>query len=94
MKGKTAFGIPIDIYKMTPKDKAAELIRRFSFERWEQMTDLEKLHTINICLMVADELADSVVSDLIVHDLTDEKSTEVVQYYYDVLNEIINFKNF
>ena len=79
---------------MTPKDKAAELIRRFSFERWEQMTNLEKLHTINICLMVADELADSVVSDLIVHDLTDEKSTEVVQYYYDVLNEIINFKNF
>jgi hypothetical protein len=79
---------------MTPKDKAAELIRRYSFERWDVMTDLEKLHTINICLMVADELGDCVVSDLLVHDLTDEKTTEVVQYYYDVLNEIINFKNF
>ena len=79
---------------MTPKDKAAELIQRYSFGRWEQMTKTEKLQTINICLMVADELADCVVSDLLVHDLTDEKSTEVVQYYYDVLNEIINFKNF
>jgi alpha/beta superfamily hydrolase len=78
---------------MTPKDKAAELIQRYSFGRWKVMTDAEKLHTINICLMVADELADCVVSDLLVHDLTDEKSTEVVQYYYDVLNEIINFKN-
>jgi len=79
---------------MTPKDKAAELIQRYSFGRWEQMTKTEKLQTINICLMVADELADCVVSDLLVHDLTDEKSTEVVQYYYDVLNEIINYKNF
>jgi hypothetical protein len=79
---------------MTPKDKAAELIQRYSFGRWEQMNKTEKLQTINICLMVADELADCVVSDLLVHDLTDEKSTEVVQYYYDVLNEIINYKNF
>lgn len=89
-----AFGTPKDIYEMTPKDKATELIQRYSFGRWEQMTDVEKLQTINICLMVADELADCVVSDLLVHDLTDEKSTEVVQYYYDVLNEIINYKNF
>lgn len=79
---------------MTPKQKAAELIQRYSFGRWEQMTDTEKLQTINICLMVADELSDSVCSDLLVHSLTDEKSTEVVQYYFDVLNEIINFKNF
>ena len=79
---------------MTPKDKAAELIQRYSFGRWEQMNKTEKLQTINICLMVADELADCVVSDLLVHDLTDEKSTEVVQYYYDVLNEIINYKNY
>lgn len=79
---------------MTPKDKAAELIRRYSFERWDEMTNVEKLQTINICLMVADELGDCVVSDLLVHDLTDEKSTEVVQYYFDVLNEIINYKNF
>lgn len=79
---------------MTPKDKAAELIRRYSFERWDVMTDLEKLHTINICLMVADELGDCVCSHLLVHHLTDDKTTEVVQYYYDVLNEIINFKNF
>jgi len=78
---------------MTPKDKAAELIRRYSFGRWEVMTKVEKLQTINYCLMVADELGDCVVSDLLVHDLTDEKSTEVVQYYFDVLNEIINFKN-
>ncbi len=89
-----AFGTPKDIYAMTPKDKAAELIQRYSFGRWEQMNKTEKLQTINICLMVADELADCVVSDLLVHDLTDEKSTEVVQYYYDVLNEIINYKNF
>ena len=94
MKVNKAFGTPIDIYAMTPKDKAAELIQRYSFGRWEQMTKTEKLQTINICLMVADELADCVVSDLLVHDLTDEKSTEVVQYYYDVLNEIINYKNF
>lgn len=79
---------------MTPKDKAAELIQRYSFGRWDVMTDVEKLQTINICLMVADELADSVCSHLLVHYLTDEKSTEVVQYYFDVLNEIINFKNF
>ena len=79
---------------MSPKDKAAELIRRYSFGRWDVMTDLEKLHTVNICLMVADELVDCVVSDLLVHDLTDKKSTEVVQYYFDVLNEIINYKNF
>ena len=79
---------------MTPKDKAAELIRRYSFGRWDVMADVEKLHTINICLMVADELADSVCSDLLVHHLTDEKSTEVIQYYFDVLNEIINYKNF
>ena len=89
-----AFGTPKDIYAMTPKDKAAELIQRYSFGRWEQMNKTEKLQTINICLMVADELADCVVSDLLVHDLTDEKSTEVVQYYFDVLNEIINYKNF
>jgi hypothetical protein len=76
---------------MTPKDKATELIDRYSFGRWQIMTDLEKLHTKNICLMVADELADCVVSDLLVHHLTDEKTTEVVQYYYDVLNEIINY---
>ena len=37
--------------------------------------------------MVADELGDCVVSDLLVHDLTDKKATEVVQYYFDVLNE-------
>lgn len=78
---------------MTPKQKAAELIQRYSFGRWIVMTDIEKLHTINICLMVADELGDCVVSDILVHDLTDEKTTEVVQYYYDVLSEIINFKN-
>jgi len=79
---------------MTPKDKAAELIERYSFGRWQQMTDVEKLHTINICLMVADELGDCVVSNLIVHHLTDEQTTVIIQYYYDVLNEIINLKNF
>lgn len=78
---------------MTPKQKAADLIQRYSFGRYEQMTDTEKLHTINICLMVADELGDCVVSDILVHSLSDEKTTEVVQYYYDVLTEIINFKN-
>lgn len=76
---------------MTPKQKAADLIQRYSFGRYEQMTDTEKLQTINICLMVADELSDSVCSDLLVYSLTDEKSTEVVQYYFDVLNEIINY---
>jgi hypothetical protein len=76
---------------MTPKDKATELIDRYSFGRWQIMTDTERLQTKNICLMVADELADCVVSDLLVHHLTDEKTTEVVQYYYDVLNEIINY---
>ena len=94
MKVNKAFGTPIDIYAMTPKDKATELIQRYSFGKYEQMTKTEKLQTINICLMVADELGDCVVSDLLVHDLTDEKSTEVVQYYFDVLNEIINYKNF
>jgi hypothetical protein len=76
---------------MTPKDKATELIDRYSFGRWQIMTDTERLQTKNICLMVADELADCVVSDLLVHHLSDEKTTEVVQYYYDVLNEIINY---
>jgi len=76
---------------MTPKQKAADLIHRYGFGRWQQMTDVEKLHTKNICLMVADELGDCVVSDLLVHSLSDEKSTEVIQYYYDVLHEIINY---
>jgi len=76
---------------MTPKDKAAELICRYGFGRYEQMTKTEKQHTKNICMLVADELSDSVCSDLLVHSLTDEKSTEVIQYYYDVLNEIINY---
>lgn len=78
---------------MTPKQKAAELIQRYSFGKYDRMTETEKLHTKNICLMVADELGDCVVSDILVHSLTDEKTTEVVQYYYDVLTEIINFKN-
>lgn len=76
---------------MTPKQKASELIDRYGFGRWEQMTDVEKLHTKNICFMVADELSDCVVSDLLVHSISDEKSTEVIQYYYEVLTEIINY---
>lgn len=76
---------------MTPKSKAAELIRRYSFGKYEQMTTEQKQHTKNICMLVADELSDSVVSDLLVHHLSDEKSTEVIQYYYDVLTEIINY---
>ena len=76
---------------MTPKQKAAELIQRYSFGRYEQMTADEKQHIKNICMLVADELSDSVCSDLLVHSLTDEKSTEVIQYYYDILNEIINY---
>lgn len=76
---------------MTPKSKAAELIQRYSFGKYEQMTKDEKQHTKNICMLVADELSDSVCSDLLVHSLTDEKSTEVIQYYYDVLTEIINY---
>ena len=76
---------------MTSKSKAAELIQRYSFGRYEQMTADEKQQTKNICMLVADELSDSVCSDLLVHSLTDEKSTEVIQYYYDVLTEIINY---
>lgn len=76
---------------MTPKQKAAELIQRYSFNRYEQMTDTEKLHTKNICMLVADELSDAVVSDILVHSLSDEKTTEIIQYYYDVLTEIINY---
>lgn len=76
---------------MTPKQKAAELIQRYSFGRYEQMTADEKQKTKNICMLVSDELSDSVCSDLLVHSLTDEKSTEVIQYYYDVLTEIINY---
>lgn len=76
---------------MTPKSKAAELIRRYSFGKYEQMTTEQKQHTKNICMLVADELSDSVVSDILVHSLSDEKSTEVIQYYYDVLTEIINY---
>lgn len=76
---------------MTPKQKAAELIQRYSFGRYEQMTDTEKLHTKNICMLVADELSDAVVSDILVHSLSDEKTTEIIQYYYDVLTEIINY---
>lgn len=76
---------------MTAKQKAADLIQRYSFGRYEQMTDTEKLQTKNICMLVADELSDSVCSDLLVHSLSDEKSTEIIQYYYDVLTEIINY---
>ena len=76
---------------MTPKQKAAELIQRYSFGRYEQMTDTEKQQTKNICMLVADELSDSVCSDLLVHSLSDEKTTEIIQYYYDVLTEIINY---
>jgi len=76
---------------MTPKQKAAELIQRYSFGKYEQMIADEKQHTKNICILVADELSDSVCSDLLVHSLIDEKSTEVIQYYYDVLTEIINY---
>lgn len=76
---------------MTPKQKAAELIQRYSFGRYEQMTDTEKQHTKNICILVADELSDAVVSDILVHSLSDEKTTEIIQYYYDVLTEIINY---
>ena len=76
---------------MTPKQKAAELIKRYSFGKYDRMTTDEKQHTKNICMLVADELSDSVVSDLLVHSISDEKSTEVIQYYYDVLHEIINY---
>lgn len=76
---------------MSPKQKAAELIRRYSFGKYDRMTADEKKHTKNICMLVADELSDAVVSDILVHSLTDEKSTEVIQYYYDVLTEIINY---
>lgn len=76
---------------MTPKQKAAELIQRYSFGRYDRMTADEKQHTKNICMLVADELSDAVVSDILVHSLSDEKSTEIIQYYYDVLNEIIKY---
>lgn len=76
---------------MTPKQKAAELIQRYSFGRYDRMTADEKQHTKNICMLVADELSDAVVSDILVHSLSDEKSTEIIQYYYDVLTEIINY---